>query len=158
MTNVLKQDNFNWDQTAAEAFLILKESVTQALVLALRDFSRPFILETDALGTGTGAVLSQNHHPIAFFFFFFQKITPRLQRQSTYGRIFCANVESIAKFRHYLLDYNFIIKTDLKSLNNLTDHTILTPKRQAWLHKILGYDFTIEYKSGKENVAADSLS
>lgn len=70
MTNVLKQDNFNWDQTAAEAFLILKESVTQALVLALRDFSRPFILETDALGTGTGAVLSQNHHPIAFFFFF----------------------------------------------------------------------------------------
>jgi len=26
------------------------------------------------------------------------------------------------------------------------------------LHKLIGYDFTIEYKSGKENVVVDSLS
>jgi hypothetical protein len=30
-------------------------------------FSQPLTIETDTLGVGVGAVLSQNGHPIAFF-------------------------------------------------------------------------------------------
>jgi hypothetical protein len=83
---------------------------------------------------------------------------PRNQKKSDYFREMLAISEAIAKFRHYLLGHKFIIKTDQKSLKNLMDQTLQTPEQQQWLHKFLGYDFTIEYKPGKENVAADALS
>lgn len=43
-------------------------------------------------------------------------------------------------------------------MRGLTDQAIQTPEQQKWLHKLLGYDFSIEYKPGKENIVVDSLS
>jgi hypothetical protein len=51
-----------------------------------------------------------------------------------------------------------VIKTDQKSLKSLLDQSLQTPEQQAWLHKFIGFDFQIEYKPGKENVADDALS
>ena len=51
-----------------------------------------------------------------------------------------------------------MIRTDQKSLKSLTDQAIQTPEQQKWLPKLLGYDFHIKYKPGKDNLAADSLS
>lgn len=81
-----------------------------------------------------------------------------MQNQSTYTREFYAITEVIAKFRHYLLGHRFLIRTDQKSLKSLAKQVIQTPEQQKWLHKLLGYDFTIEYKPGKDNITADSLS
>jgi hypothetical protein len=52
-----KKNSFTWSTEQEDAFQQLKQVMTQPPVLALPNFSLPFILETDASGYGLGEVL-----------------------------------------------------------------------------------------------------
>ena len=54
LTALLRKDGFSWSPEAAAAFTALKTAVTTAPVLALPDFTRPFIVECDASTYGFG--------------------------------------------------------------------------------------------------------
>ncbi|GFS50919.1 retrovirus-related Pol polyprotein from transposon 297 [Trichonephila clavipes] len=63
----LKKKGLNvWSMEAQDAFNKVKRALTEAPVLQLANFQEQFNLFTDASGVGIGAVLSQNHRPIAF--------------------------------------------------------------------------------------------
>nr|KYP59153.1 Retrovirus-related Pol polyprotein from transposon 17.6 [Cajanus cajan] len=93
LTDLLKKYAFQWTVTADNAFQQLKEALTTAPVLAIPNFSVPFVLETDTSGSGVGAVLSQENHPIAY-----KKLSARMQNQSAYTREFYAITEALSKF------------------------------------------------------------
>ncbi|XP_073363438.1 uncharacterized protein [Aegilops tauschii subsp. strangulata] len=123
----LKKDAFSWKDEQTEAFLALKQKLTNTPVLALPDFTKPFILEADACGYGLGDVLMQEGRPISYFS---KSIGPKAAAMSTYDKEALAIIEVVKKWRHYFL------ATALLS----------------------GYNFTVEYKKGKENRVVDALS
>lgn len=57
---------FQWTNAAQEAFETLKVAMTSTLVLALSDFSKTFLTETDACREGTRVVLMHEGHLIAY--------------------------------------------------------------------------------------------
>jgi len=67
LTTLLPKDQFVCHQDVQLSFNKLKQLMTEALVLAMIDFSIPFILESDASGFATGVVLLQNSYPITFY-------------------------------------------------------------------------------------------
>ncbi|GFX61226.1 retrovirus-related Pol polyprotein from transposon 297 [Trichonephila clavipes] len=61
-----KEAKFNWSTEAQDSFDKIKRALTEAPVLQLPNFTEQFNLFTDASEVGIGAVLNQNHRPIAF--------------------------------------------------------------------------------------------
>ncbi|KAJ4792481.1 polyprotein [Rhynchospora pubera] len=154
LTDLLTKDGFHWSFKEQEAFEQLKMALMTAPVLSLPDFNRPFIVETDASGVGIGAVLSQDKHPIAFYS---KKLSPLMQGKSTYIREMFAQ-SAVMKWRQYLLGRHFVIRTDHRSLHHMLRQTVQTPEQQQFCSKLVGYDFSIEYKPSASNTAADALS
>lgn len=63
--------------------------MTQVPVLALPDFNKLLVIETYASGTGLGAVLHQDGHPITYLS---KTLSTRYQALSTYEKEFISSV------------------------------------------------------------------
>lgn len=77
---------------------------------------------------------------------------------STYEKELLAVVMATHKWHSYLQGHHFIIKTDHQSLNYLLEQRLSTLLQQKWLANLMGLDYEIVYKKGKENIMADALS
>lgn len=82
------------------AFEEVKLAMVKALVLALPDFEKTFIVETDVSGHGLGAVLTQGGRPIAYFSKVFSL---KHQALSTYDKEMMAVLTSVKKMECVLV-------------------------------------------------------
>lgn len=113
LTTLLKKGEvFLWTATHEAAFTALKQALTSAPVLALPNFQKPFVVETDASEKGIGVVLHQQGHPIAYVS---RALGPKNQGLSTYEKECLAILLAVDHWRHYLIQAEFEIRTDQRS-------------------------------------------
>lgn len=77
---------------------------------------------------------------------------------STYAKEMLVIIEAICLWRLYLLSKKFYIQTDQRSLKLFLEQQMATLEQQQWIGKLLGYDYEIVYRLGRENSIADVLS
>ena len=154
---------FQWTSACQEGFDQLKKALTEAPVLAYPDYSKPFILETDASLKGLGAVLSQkgDDNEIRVIAYASRSLRPSEKSMRDYSS---AKIELMAlkwsvcdKFKDYLLGSKFTVFTDNNPLCYIKSSK-LGAAQIRWLSELALYDFDIVYRSGKSNLVADALS
>ncbi|GJT60682.1 ty3-gypsy retrotransposon protein [Tanacetum coccineum] len=155
LTSLLQKHGFQWGEMEQKVFDDLKSRMSSAPILGLPNFDEMFVVETDASDVGIGVVLLQNGRPLSYFS---RKLGPRMRIAATYQKELFAIVEAVYKWRQYLLGRRFTIRTDHRSLKELMQQVIQTPLQQKYVRKLMGFDFTIEYKPGVTNQVADALS
>ena len=154
-----QQVKFNWTMTHHEAFLHLKESITQAPILHYPDPNKRYIVHTDASDDACGVQLFQEHNgtefPIAFLSHTFLE-TPRkwsMTEQEAYGVYY-----AITKWNYYLQGVHIIVRNDHKTLTNFINGKNANNKVNRWGLELATYNITFEWISGAKHKAADCLS
>ncbi|KAA0054966.1 transposon Ty3-I Gag-Pol polyprotein isoform X1 [Cucumis melo var. makuwa] len=155
ITDCLKKGAFEWGPKQQDSFNLLKESLRNILVLKLPDFFQAFEVAVDTCGTGIGAVLSQQEHPIEYFS---EELSKSRQSWSTYEQELYALVRALKQWEHYLLSREFILLTDHFSLKYLHSQKSISMMHARWISYTQRFDFVIKHQAGKENKVADALS
>ena len=152
---------FVWSKECQEGFDKLKEAT--APILAYPDYSKPFLLETDASLRGLGAVLSQksDDDTVRVIAYASRSLRPGEKSMRDYSS---AKIELLAlkwpvceKFKDYLLGSKFTVYTDNNPLVYVKTSK-LGAAQIHWLSELALYDFDIVYRTGKSNLVADALS
>ena len=160
LTLLKKDEPFLWTNKQQQAFDYLKKRLMEAPILQYPDFNKPFVLYTDASGTGLGAVLSQiddekRERVIAY--------TSRSlnKAECNYGitdQECLAVVWAVKHFEQYLGLLPFKVITDHSALKFLQTADVPTSKRARWMMYLQQFQFEIVHRPGKENSNADALS
>ena len=69
-----------------------------------------------------------------------------------------AILHALNQWHPYLIGIHFEVKTGHDSLKYFLEQRLSSEEKQKWVKKMLGYEFEIIYKKGKQNVVADALS
>ena len=156
-----KLEQVSLSEEALEAFKALKQACMNSPALAFADYTKDFLLETDASKEGLGAVLSQKQedgwfHLVAYGSWALS--THEKNYHSTKLEFLALKWAVMEHFKEYLLYQPFLVKTD----NNPLTYIMTTPNLDAtghqWVNALAKYDFQLEYQKGQDNAVADTLS
>jgi len=129
-------------------------------VLAYPRFDEDFVLETDTLAMGLGAVLAQLQsdgfvHPIAYAS---HALSPS---EHNYGIIDLETLAALSHFHYYLYEHKAMIITDHTAVKETLDSPNPSGCHACLWTRVFGQgirEVSIVQRSGRENVAADAIS
>lgn len=159
LTKRLKKDvkiNSN-DEDYVKSFEECKTLLCNKPILNYPDFSKPFVLTTDASNYAIGAILSQNPNDLPISYASRTLNKAEINYSATEKELL-AIIWAVKHFRPYLYGKTFEIITDHKPLQWLMNLKEPNSKLVRWKLKLEEYDYTVKYKKGITNLNADALS
>ena len=131
--------------------------------MAYPDYSKPFLLKTDASLRGLRAVLSQKSDDDRVRVIAYASQSLRLGEKSMRDyssakiKLLVLKWSVCKKFKDYLLGLKFTVYTDNNPLVYVKTSK-LGAAQIRWLSELALYNFDIVYRTGKSNLVADALS
>ena len=135
-----KTSKWVWGETQRKAFHDIKKAISRQVLLAYPDFSKEFVIHTDASHLQLGAVISQDGKPIAFYS---RKLNDAQTRYTTTERELLSIVETLKEFRNILLGHKIVVHTDHKNLtykNFSMNSTVHTTNKATPAQLVFGRD------------------
>jgi hypothetical protein len=158
---ISKDVKFNWTPECDDTFNQLKKAFTTEPILRIFDFTKSCILETDSSDYAIGSILSQEQdgvfHPIAYHS---RQLLAHEINYDIYDKELLAIIDSIKKFRHYLIGVptEFIIYTDHNNLVKFESSQQLNRRQFRWSQMLSEYNFCVVHRPGKLSEKPDALS
>ena len=104
----------------------MKERINTTPVISLLDLRKPFEIETDASDYAMGVVLMQHGKPICYHSETFNGV---VVNYPTYDKELYSLMQSVKKWKHYLMGKETTIRTDHQPLQYLQSQTKLQQVR-----------------------------
>ena len=159
LTRHSSPNQLKWDAAAEEAFQALKQALCEEPVLKAPDFTRPFLLHTDASQVGLGAVLSQvideEEHPVLYIS---RKLLKHEVNYATIEKEALAVKWAVHHLRYYLWGRDFTLITDHAPLKWMARNKDKNARITRWFLELQDYHFKVEHRPGKSIPHADALS
>ncbi len=153
---------FCWTNECETALNTIKELLTNAPLLRAPDSQDFFILETDASDKGEGVCLKArsytdgNKYIIAYAS---RKFTSTKANWNIVEKEAHAIIFATQKFRHYLFEKPFLLRTDNRINTYLqTKRSPKSRKLLNWALELSEFDYEIEHIPSKNNAISDCLS
>ncbi len=156
-----------WTPQCQEAFERVKEVLTSPPILSYPDWSKPWILETDASDYGVSGVLLQEQidptsvtqkvivRPIAYYS---AKLNDSQQKYDASAREALAIVKAVQNFKHYFGSQRVTVVTDHWAHQYLMTKDDPHHRNHRWRVILSEYDIHIVYRKGAFNHLPDALS
>ena len=161
LTKLTRKDQpFHWHDPQEKSFQELKRALINAPILAFPNYSAPFVLYTDASGTGVGAVLMQQddrgkNRVIAYAS---RTLNAAESNYSVTHLETLAVVWALKHFRDVVYGYPVTVFTDHAAVTELFKGRNLSGRLARWYLTIQEFNPTFKYLPGRANVVADALS
>ena len=154
------EKNFVWGEDQQRAFDVLRKHLITPPILAYPDWSKDFMLFTDASNYGLGAILSQlnNEGHEVVIAYASRHLSQSEMKYSATEKEALAVVFGAKHFKHYLTGNHFTIISDARPLVWLNSIKDPTGKLARWALELSNLKYTIKYRPGRMNQNADCLS
>jgi len=154
-----KNARFEWGLRQEDAFLSLKHGLTNAPVLAMPMDGGGFVLDTDANQFSIRCVLQQVQKGVVKVIGYASKAFSAAElRYCTTRRELAAIIYGLKYYRHFLLGFPFVLRTDHAALTHLMRTPNPVAQSARYLDILAEYQFTVQYRPGLSHKNADALS